>query len=784
MDYNIRIVKLGAIKKSWTIVLGSLFLLLLLLSFSQSPVYAVPPGWTIVWQDEFNGTALDRSKWDPYYPDATSDFIHSSSSFAYHTQNASVSDGTLKIKIEKNPVTIGDKTVQYRTGSVTSKYVPYVYKYGYIEASIKMASTPNLNNAFWLLPSEGFLKFTGNGNEVDIVEYYTADSIGQYSNGMYWGSYWGALYTENAFVNAPGIKTGFHKFGFESNGQIVKFYYDDVLVRTYFGEGVPQGFHDLVFSVSGSNFDDATLPANMEVDYVRVYTKDGTTPEQLPQPDYSNKVINPGFESEDQTGWTGWGSWSVVNSNAYSGSISAQVPPNAAAEQVVTGLQPNRTYTLKAWVKTANSTNTAYLGVKEYDLFKTGEDTNVSTNSTAYRQLSVNFKTGIYDTSARIYLYVPGSASGYTYGDSFEVVKDQENYALDAPATASSSADNFLYAPFNAVDGQATGVDTTKWSSVLGQETSWLQVDLRQVRDIRRYVVQHAGVRENWGTQSINTKDFKFQVSSDGTVWQDADAVTGNTASITNRTVTPVNARYARLYITNPQTETTNRAARIYEFQVFGPPLPPPPAPLITIQNPGFETGNATGWTGYGDWTATNLSPNTGNYSVRVGPGGGTEQVINNLNSNTTYILKAWTRSQQGYPLYLGVKDFGGLEVGGENKSNLYSPTSIEFTTGSTNTSVKIYLYRPATVSGSTPSTVTGSAFADDFTLSAAPAPLPNKVTNPGFESGSTTGWQGYGAWRVVNGSAHSGSYSAEVNPGGAAEQTITGLTQNTVYTL
>lgn len=69
-------------------------------------------------------------------------------------------------------------------------------------------------------------------------------------------------------------------------------------------------------------------------------------------------------------------------------------------------------------------------------------------------------------------------------------------------------------------------------------------------------------------TTTGNTRDFTLQVSTNGTTWTTVATVTGNTASVTNHTITPVSARYVRLDITAP-TSTTDNAARIYEVEVY-----------------------------------------------------------------------------------------------------------------------------------------------------------------------------------------------------------------------
>jgi Carbohydrate binding domain len=65
------------------------------------------------------------------------------------------------------------------------------------------------------------------------------------------------------------------------------------------------------------------------------------------------------------------------------------------------------------------------------------------------------------------------------------------------------------------------------------------------------------------------------------------------------------------------------------------------------------------------------------------------------------------------------------------------------------------------------------------------PSPTPsNRVSNPGFESGALSPWT---SWNnsVVTGSSHSGTYSMKVGTAaGSGEQTITGLSPNTTYTL
>ncbi|MCA2217762.1 family 16 glycoside hydrolase [Jidongwangia harbinensis] len=144
------------------------------------------------------------------------------------------------------------------------------------------------------------------------------------------------------------------------------------------------------------------------------------------------------------------------------------------------------------------------------------------------------------------------------------------NLALGKPATADSSC-SAIEGPARAVNGTTTSGNLDKWCST--GATKWLQVDLGAATTVDRFVVKHAGAGgEN---AAWNTRDFTVAVSTNGTSWTNVATVTGNTASTTTHAVSPVSARYLRLNVTAP-TSNSDTAARIYEFEAYGSTGPPP----------------------------------------------------------------------------------------------------------------------------------------------------------------------------------------------------------------
>ncbi|ASA20555.1 discoidin domain-containing protein [Paenibacillus donghaensis] len=149
----------------------------------------------------------------------------------------------------------------------------------------------------------------------------------------------------------------------------------------------------------------------------------------------------------------------------------------------------------------------------------------------------------------------------------YTIIVSSPNLALNRPATVDSTC-NASQTAAKAVEGSV--INDSKWCSKSSNRS--LQIDLGSVKQVNQFVIKHAA--EGGETTSYNTKAYNIQVSINGTDWSTVVKVANNTKSVTVDNIASVSARYIKLNVTTP-TQTTNPAARIYEFEVYGPSVTP-----------------------------------------------------------------------------------------------------------------------------------------------------------------------------------------------------------------
>ncbi|SPN74924.1 toxin Cry1Ac domain D-VI-related protein [Brochothrix thermosphacta] len=121
-------------------------------------------------------------------------------------------------------------------------------------------------------------------------------------------------------------------------------------------------------------------------------------------------------------------------------------------------------------------------------------------------------------------------------------------------------------------------------------------------------------------------------------------------------------------------------------------------------QNNEFDLG-ITEWTTW--MSSTAKRPTTvrdgaeGNNVIKLEGNSSAEQIIEDLDPNTTYTLTAYVKADKGGRIKLGAKNFGGVNTLGSNfTQDKYSKGEVTFTTGPNNTKATIYLYNPTDLNG------------------------------------------------------------------------------------
>ena len=186
-------------------------------------------------------------------------------------------------------------------------------------------------------------------------------------------------------------------------------------------------------------------------------------------------------------------------------------------------------------------------------------------SSTGVGDDTYNFSKGSPPVVANGKVYVASLSNVVSVYGPRTTPPPSQNLALNKTGSGSTSC-NVNEGPAKAFNGSYSGGNTDKWCSTVAG-TKFLQVDLGSNFSINQIVVEHAGA----GGESFdfNTRAFNIQVSTDGTNFGQIATVTNNIQSITTHNISPTTARFVRLNITTP-SQTTDAAARIYEFQVYG----------------------------------------------------------------------------------------------------------------------------------------------------------------------------------------------------------------------
>ncbi|HKK76472.1 MAG TPA: family 16 glycosylhydrolase [Saprospiraceae bacterium] len=260
--------------------------LLVLAMVVFSPSFLVAQCPTLLWSDEFSGTALDMDNWNFQTGDGCAEGIcgwGNNELQSYQQNNVEVSDGTLKITARFENV----DGKQYSSGRINTKNKAD-FTYGRYESSIKLPGARGLWPAFWMLSTNEPYGGWPRSGEIDIMEFVSSKP-----KEVLGSIHYGDPFPNNQFQTEYLIKENgnfldtFYNFAVEWEPGVIRFFVDDVLYGVKRASDVApfrwpfdQDMHFLLNVAVGGSLGGSVvasdLPATMEVDYVRVY--DGGKP--------------------------------------------------------------------------------------------------------------------------------------------------------------------------------------------------------------------------------------------------------------------------------------------------------------------------------------------------------------------------------------------------------------------------------------------------------------------------------------------------------------------------
>lgn len=241
-----------------------------------------PGEYELVWQDEFDGTDPDLSKWS--YETGTGDWGWGNNEAQYYTdrrENVFLRDGNLVIKAIKESY----RGSEYTSGRILTRGKAS-WLYGRMEARIKLPRGRGIWPAFWMMPLRSVYGGWPKSGEIDIMEY-----VGYQPSTVH-----GTVHTEGASggsasgasIYRAGAEEDFHRITLEWTPDYLKWFYDDEpAFKTYRRLSgwtsvfwpFDQEFYIILNLAVGGNWggaqgiDDSIFPQEFQVDYVRVYQK-------------------------------------------------------------------------------------------------------------------------------------------------------------------------------------------------------------------------------------------------------------------------------------------------------------------------------------------------------------------------------------------------------------------------------------------------------------------------------------------------------------------------------
>jgi beta-glucanase (GH16 family) len=246
-------------------------LALALLVTLPTPIFAAPadrPGWKLRFDDEFDGSSLDLTKWNPNDPWGRE---RNNELQAYVPDAFVVKNGILSVKAEKRAASYAGKERAYTSGMMAT-YQKFAQRYGRFEIRCRVPKGKGMWPAFWLLPQP--LAWPP---EIDVLEilghqpqkaYFTHHFLNDQRQHKSHGGSW----------IGPDFSADFHDFAVEWSPERIVWFVDGV-ERFRSEDSIPRTRMYMLINLAvggdwpGAPDAETVFPATFDVDYVRVYEK-------------------------------------------------------------------------------------------------------------------------------------------------------------------------------------------------------------------------------------------------------------------------------------------------------------------------------------------------------------------------------------------------------------------------------------------------------------------------------------------------------------------------------
>lgn len=394
-------------------------------------------GMTLVWQDEFNGTTLDTSKWNYelgyYISDDPNSWGWGNAELQHYTnsaQNVFVQDGMLNIRALNDPKSFPQdpsRYAQYSSGRINTKD-KFSFQYGRVDFRAKLPTGDGLWPAFWMLPEDAVYGAWAASGEIDVMEA-KGRLPGTVSGAVHFGGQWPVnryIAGEYHFPAGQTFANDHHVYTLIWEEDDFKWYVDGkfffkVTRDQWYSVAAPnnpnapfdQPFYLIMNLAVGGHFDGgrtpdpSDIPATMQVDYVRVYHPSGG--ENPGNVAVTGVTLNPA-SAQVEVGQNVQLTANVAPSNAtnkqVTWSVSNPAVASVNAQGVVTGLSPGTatvTVTTADGHKTAVSAITVVpeppavivIGDEVRGLKKIGDDLLFYVNGATFADLHYKINNGV-----------------------------------------------------------------------------------------------------------------------------------------------------------------------------------------------------------------------------------------------------------------------------------------------------------------------------------------------------------------------------------------------------